>query len=87
MFRKTIAVGPLEPAAFCVTGGACVVASFLLERLAVTVGVRAGMSGERPAERKGRAMPYPSRDAERRKAMMESSQKVANEIVKGGMAP
>lgn len=29
MFKNTIAVGPLDPAAFCVTGGACTEARHL----------------------------------------------------------
>lgn len=29
MFMKTIAVGPLDPAEFCVTGGVCIVARHL----------------------------------------------------------
>lgn len=43
MFIKTMAVGPFDPAEFCVTGGVCTVAKHLA---AVCVALLGGRSGD-----------------------------------------
>lgn len=64
MFMNTIAVGPLDPAEFCVTGGVCIVARHLAV-LVVTLGRRSGDAPE-PV----RNMPLGSIVADCRNAIM-----------------
>lgn len=67
MFMKTIAVGPLDPAEFCVTGGVCIVARHLAVWV-VTLGRRSGDAPEAV-----RNMPLESIVADCRNAIMTVS--------------
>lgn len=68
IFMKTIAVGPLDPAEFCVTGGVCIVA----RHLALWVVTLGRSSGDAPEA--VRNMPLESIVADCRNAIMTMNQ-------------